>query len=357
VKSPQFRIDKILVTWYLENKRDLPWRQAKDPYQVWLSEIILQQTQVVQGLPYYEKFVTRFPSVEKLAQASEQEVLKLWQGLGYYSRARNLHHTAQWVSSALNGVFPQTFKDLLSLKGVGVYTASAIASICYDEPKAVVDGNVYRVLSRVFGIDLPINTPSGVKRFQELADQQLYVTDPGTYNQAIMEFGALQCVPKSPDCLRCPLSKSCVAYATGNVGMLPVSIKKVKVKTVYYNFLVVQDEHGKIWMRPRPADGIWPNLYEFPLIESNKPIDADQMVTKANEFVEGQENSIQDLELVHPVPWVHRLTHKKLMVLFWRGVSKNALPEVYTPQELFELPVPAVIARFISEAFPFARQN
>jgi A/G-specific adenine glycosylase len=365
VKSPHFRINKILVSWYLENKRDLPWRRAKNPYQVWLSEIILQQTQVVQGLPYYEKFITRFPSVEKLAQASEQEVLKLWQGLGYYSRARNLHDTAQWVSHALNGVFPQSFKELLSLKGVGVYTASAIASICFDEPKAVVDGNVYRVLSRVFGIDLPINTASGIKRFQELADQQLFEKDPGTYNQAIMEFGALQCVPKNPDCSICPLSKNCIAHATGHVGTLPVSVKKVKVKTVYYNFLVVQDEQGKIWMRPRPADGIWPNLYEFPLIESNTPLDVGQMLAKANGLIKGEahtiqdsiQDSIQDLELVHPAPWVHRLTHKKLMVVFWRGVSKNALPEVYAPKEVFELPVPAVIARFISEAFPFARQN
>jgi len=357
VKSPQFRIDKILVSWYLENKRDLPWRRAKDPYKIWLSEIILQQTQVVQGMPYYEKFVNHFPTVEKLAQASEQEVLKLWQGLGYYSRARNLHFTAQWVSTALGGVFPQTFKGLLALKGIGVYTASAIASICYNEPKAVVDGNVYRVLSRVFGIELPINAVSGIKRFQELADEQLYLEDPGTYNQAVMEFGALHCVPKNPDCSSCPLSKNCVAYATGSVAKLPVSVKKTKVKAVYYNFLVIQDVHGKIWMRPRPADGIWPNLFEFPLIESNKPLEVGQVITKANALIKGDDQWIRDLAAVNPVPRVHRLTHKKLMVVFWTGVSKNPLPEAYTAEELFALPVPAVIARFISETFPFTPQN
>lgn len=198
MKAPQFRINKILISWYLENKRDLPWRRDLDPYRVWLSEIILQQTQVAQGLPYYEKFVTRFPQVAQLADAKEEEVLKLWQGLGYYSRARNLHQTARRIVNDYGGKFPDQFKDLLSLQGVGVYTASAIASMCFNRPKAVVDGNVYRVLSRLFGVNEPINQSSGIKLFQELANIQLDGDDPGTYNQAIMEFGALQCTPKLP---------------------------------------------------------------------------------------------------------------------------------------------------------------
>ena len=357
MKSSQIRLDKILVPWYLENRRALPWREAKDPYQVWLSEIILQQTQVVQGLPYYEKFVANFPTVHHLAQATEQEVLKLWQGLGYYSRARNLHHTAQEVSAKLGGVFPNTFEGLLALKGIGVYTASAIASICFDHPKAVVDGNVYRVLSRVFGVDLPINETAGIKQFQQLADQQLDPNDPGTYNQAIMEFGALQCVPKNPDCSKCPLSGQCAAYATGAVSRLPVSIKKIKVKTEYYNFLVLQDKKGALWMRPRPASGIWPNLYEFPLIESSASLDQREVLEKGNALCQSLNNSIQTLESFNTEPWVHRLTHKKLMIVFWLGVLKKPLSAGYSLQQLTELAVPAVIARFIDQGLPFGPQN
>jgi A/G-specific adenine glycosylase len=357
VKPSQRRIDKILVTWYLENKRDLPWRRAKVPYQVWLSEIILQQTQVVQGLPYYNKFVSAFPSVHDLAKASEQEVLKLWQGLGYYSRARNLHHTARQLSENHNGIFPQTFEGLLSLKGVGVYTASAIASICFDVPKAVVDGNVYRVLSRVFGLDLPINETAGIKRFQELADQQLALDDPGTYNQAIMEFGALQCVPKKPNCQKCPLVNHCVAYTTGSVHRLPVSVKKIKVKTEFYNFLVLQDHTGGIWMRRRSDQGIWPNLYEFPLIETAEAVDQEYILTQAHAMLEVSDNSIQALEQYNAVPWAHRLTHKKLMVVFWLGFVEGTLPKSYPVAALEGLAVPAIIARFISKAVPFTRQN
>ena len=357
MESSQIRIDKILVPWYLENKRDLPWRRAKNPYEVWLSEIILQQTQVVQGLPYYEKFLTHFPTVHHLARASEQEVLKLWQGLGYYSRARNLHDTAQQISTQFGGVFPDTFEGLLALKGVGVYTASAIASICFDRPKAVVDGNVYRVLSRIFGIDLPINETSGIKRFQELANQHLDVNDPGTYNQSIMEFGALQCVPKNPDCTNCPLTQHCVAFATGAVPRLPVSIKKIKVKTEYYNFLVLQDRSGGLWMQARPANGIWPNLYEFPLIPSEGPMDLAQILEKGNSMCADLNNFIQDLECYNPVPWVHRLTHKKLMIVFWRGFLQNPPPKRYGLEEVAALPVPAVIARFIDQGLPFGHQN
>ena len=357
MKSSKSRIDNILVEWYLENKRDLPWRRVKNPYHVWLSEIILQQTQVVQGLPYYEKFVFHFPTVHHLAQASEQQVLKLWQGLGYYSRARNLHYTAKHITRELNGVFPDTFEGLMSLKGVGRYTASAIASICFDLPKAVVDGNVYRVLSRVFGMDLAINQTPGIKRFQELADSQLNRDDPGTYNQAIMEFGALQCVPKNPNCGVCPLANKCVAYATGKVDQLPVSVKKVKVKTVFYNFLVLQDKVGSVWMRPRPSKGIWPGLYEFPLIESEQPMAPNELLNQVNKAARTENLRIGSLEQLNQEPWTHRLTHKKLRVVFWRGYSEQALPAAYTYKQITALPVPAIIDRFIAEAFPLADQN
>ena len=203
---------KKLKHWYSNNKRELPWRQTKDPYFIWLSEIILQQTQVNQGLPYYVKFTENFPTIYHLASADESAVLKLWQGLGYYSRARNLHATAKYVVSELDGKFPNNYKDLIKLKGIGDYTASAIASICFNEATAVVDGNVYRVLSRYFGIDTPINSSKGAKVFKQLAQELIDLKDPATFNQAIMEFGATQCKPQNPDCKICPFNASCIAF-------------------------------------------------------------------------------------------------------------------------------------------------
>ena len=353
MKAPQFRINKILISWYLENKRDLPWRRDLDPYRVWLSEIILQQTQVVQGLPYYEKFVTRFPQVAQLADAKEEEVLKLWQGLGYYSRARNLHQTARRIVNDYGGKFPDQFKDLLSLQGVGVYTASAIASICFNRPKAVVDGNVYRVLSRLFGVNEPINQSSGIKLFQELANIQLDGDDPGTYNQAIMEFGALQCTPKLPKCHDCPLNDRCVALATGRISELPVSIKKGKIKTEYYNFLVIEDREGNYVLERRPEVGIWAKLHQFPLIESTTPITQevvrDHLVAKCGIHAD----DIMGLNKINSEPVIHRLTHKKLLVDFWCIPLSVSIPESISMTQLATLAVPKVIERFIEHQLPF----
>jgi len=219
-----------LIYWYLHNKRDLPWRKSKNPYYVWLSEIILQQTRVAQGLPYFLNFTKAFPTVFDLAEAKENTVLKLWQGLGYYSRARNLHFSAKYIKNELNGIFPTTYKDLLKLKGVGDYTASAIASICFNEPTAVVDGNVYRVLSRYFGIKTPINSTEGIKEFKKLAQTLIHTKDPGTYNQAIMDFGATLCKPKNPLCNECPFANSCVSLEKNLINELPIKEKKVKLK-------------------------------------------------------------------------------------------------------------------------------
>jgi len=202
---------KKILQWYAQNKRDLPWRKTRDPYRIWLSEIMLQQTRVAQGIPYYHRFIKSFPKVEDLAAASEEEVLKLWQGLGYYSRARNLHATAKLISEEYQGKFPSTYKELIKLKGVGDYTASAIASICFDAPEAVVDGNVYRVLARYFGVNTPINSAAGISYFKELAQSVMDSAEIRDYNQGIMEFGAIQCAPKKPYCLHCPLNDSCLA--------------------------------------------------------------------------------------------------------------------------------------------------
>ena len=226
---------KQLAQWYLQNKRDLPWRGSTNPYEIWLSEIILQQTRVDQGMGYYYKFIEHFPSVNHLAKASEDQVLKLWQGLGYYSRARNLHFSAKYIVNELNGEFPIGYTNILKLKGVGDYTASAIASICFNEPAAVVDGNVYRVLARYFGIFTPINSSKGIKEFKMLAQKLLNTEIPGTHNQAIMEFGARMCKPQNPDCEICPLNSSCVALEKKEIKMLPVKENKIKIKKRYFN--------------------------------------------------------------------------------------------------------------------------
>ncbi len=252
-----------LLNWYEKNKRTLPWRDISDPYLIWLSEIILQQTRVSQGWDYYLKFSQRFPTPLSLAKASEDEVLKLWQGLGYYSRARNLHAAAK----SMNGKFPTTYEGVRALKGVGDYTAAAICSMAYQMPYAVVDGNVYRVLSRVFGIDTPIDSTEGKKEFTARAQDLLDKKHPGDYNQAIMDFGAMVCTPQSPQCLLCPLAKTCVAYQTGRVDDLPVKAQKTKVTARYFHYIYVA-QGPYTWLHKRGAGDVWQNLYEPPLVET-----------------------------------------------------------------------------------------
>lgn len=253
-----------LLAWYQQNKRDLPWRHTKDPYKIWLCEIIMQQTRIAQGLAYYNRFVKTFPTPLTLAQASEGRVLKLWQGLGYYSRARNLHAAAK----SMKGIFPNTYEGVRALKGVGDYTAAAICSIAYDMPYAVVDGNVYRVLSRVFGICTPIDSTEGKKQFTALAQDLLDKKNPGDFNQAMMDFGALICTPQSPRCLACPLAKICKARKEGMQEKLPVKAQKTKVTTRYFHYIYV--EQGKFtWIHQRGAGDVWQHLYEVPLVESN----------------------------------------------------------------------------------------
>lgn len=256
-----------LINWYNEHRRDLPWRNTRDPYRIWISEIILQQTRVTQGLEYYRRFIERFPNVTTLANAPEDEVLRLWQGLGYYSRARNLHAAAK----SMNGTFPTDYAGVKALKGVGDYTAAAICSIAYRMPYAVVDGNVYRVLSRYFGIDTPIDSTQGKKEFATLADELLDRHRPDLYNQAIMDFGAMVCTPVSPDCAGCPLADSCVALASSTVTERPVKAKKTKTTDRYLTYLkIIADGHT--FIRKRDDNDIWKGLYEYPLIETAQPI-------------------------------------------------------------------------------------
>ncbi len=254
-----------LEEWYGLHKRELPWRATRDPYEIWVSEIILQQTRVVQGYDYYVRFLRAFPTVEALAGASQEEVMRLWQGLGYYSRARNMHAAAQSVVEM--GGFPSTYKGILALKGVGPYTAAAIASFAFGLPHAVVDGNVYRVLSRYFGVDEAIDSPQGQRAFRALAEEMLDASQPALYNQAIMDFGALQCVPQSPVCGECPLCTGCVACREGRVSELPVKGKVLEKRSRFFTYLYIKCT-GAIAIHRREAKDIWKGLFEVPLLES-----------------------------------------------------------------------------------------
>ncbi len=336
-----------LTYWYSENKRDLPWRRSKNPYNIWLSEIILQQTQIKQGLPYYKAFISKFSTVEDLANASETEVLKLWQGLGYYSRARNLHFSAKYITEHLYGVFPKNYKDLLQLKGVGDYTASAIASICYEESVAVVDGNVYRVLARYFGIDTPINSTEGVKQFKTLAESLLPDSNFGDYNQAVMEFGATQCKPQSPVCGECPLHVDCKAYGTGTIKSLPVKLKKTKVSKKYFNFMVMTSEDNETYLEQRTKKGIWQQLYQFPLIETETSVAAEDLLTHFS-ALPTIPTSYKELLLFNKTDLIHKLSHQELHIKFWILKTSTSIKEGIKWSDVKSYPVPIVIERFIN---------
>lgn len=303
----------VLSQWYAINKRDLPWRSTVNPYHIWVSEIILQQTRVDQGLPYYLKFIDAFPVVSDLANADEDLVLKLWQGLGYYSRARNLQFSAKLILSEFGGNFPENYTDILKLKGVGSYTAAAIASFSFGLPFAVLDGNVIRVLSRVFGIQTPFDTTAGKKQFQKLAQELLDKKNPAEYNQAIMEFGALQCVPKSPKCNDCPIINDCIAFNSNTVSLLPVKSKKLKVKNRFLHFLVI-NKNNQLLIGKRNS-GIWQGLYEFPFLEFDKNID-ENSVLKSPLWINFFKDSVKQISSISE-SYIHKLSHQKIHAKFW----------------------------------------
>ena len=338
----------ILIKWYLQNKRDLPWRKTADPYHIWLSEIMLQQTRVAQGTPYFFAFTQEFPTVFDLANASEEQVLKLWQGLGYYSRARNLHKTSQYVANELNGVFPASFKDLLQLKGVGEYTAAAIASFSYNEAVPVVDGNVFRVLSRYFDVESDISLPATKKEFTELAYELMPKDNPAIFNQAIMEFGALQCVPKSPDCSICVFNESCAALQKKKVSILPVKSKKLKVTNRFFNYLILEDVLGNTLIQKRTDKGIWHNLYEFPLVETTEIVDFD-VVSKAVRNDIFPSYTILSVEECNETTVVHKLSHQHLHIQFWKVKIAEIIENGLNASELKTFPFPIVIYNFIEK--------
>lgn len=343
-KSLYFQ-ERILV-WYDKNQRNLPWRKNKNPYSIWLSEVILQQTRVAQGLSYYEKFIETFPTVGDLAKAEEDKVLKLWQGLGYYSRARNLQSAAKQIVENYQGKFPNKSEELKKLKGVGNYTAAAIASIAFNEAVAVIDGNVYRVLSRFLGISAPIDSSSGKKIFEDAAGELLWKKDPGKYNQAIMEFGAKQCVPKNPDCRNCPLCEQCDAYHSQRVKELPVKKKSVTQKIRHFNFLVLNCK-GKIGVQKRTEKDIWQGLYQFPLIESPKGIESFEELLSSSGLLKYSKSLIYRKKREQKT---HLLTHQQIIPVFWETEWQGNLREV---KQIFEDTL--FVSRSLAEDYPFPK--
>lgn len=347
--KPSF-FSKKIISWYSENKRSLPWRDTRDPYKIWLSEIILQQTRVAQGLPYYLRFVETFPSVNHLAVAAEQNVLRLWQGLGYYSRARNLHRCAKEIVDHHRGQFPRTFHELQSLPGIGQYTAAAIVSFAFREPVAVVDGNVFRVLSRVFGWYKDIASPEGKKFFFEKANELIAKDEPDQFNQAIMEFGATHCTPKNPKCDECVFAKHCVANINNLQSSLPVKSKKTKITQRYFYYLILHNKN-KIAMRERATKDIWKGLYDFPLIEEKKKGKPEVVLAKSA----WKKFSLS--EIYGPVK--HILSHQRLMISFLvikpnKKRRSDLAPDehplkFYTETEVAHLPKPIVVTRFLEE--------
>ena len=348
-KKERTYFTKALMAWHdVENNRVLPWKEEKDPYKIWLSEIILQQTRAEQGLPYYLKFIKAYPTIAELAKAEDEAVFRLWQGLGYYNRCRNMLVTARYIAEDLGGAFPNKHNDILQLKGIGDYTAAAIASFAFGLPHAVVDGNVYRVVSRFFGIETPIDITEGKKLFASLAHQLLDVNESAAYNQAIMDLGATVCTPKSPDCANCPLEKKCIATKKGLIALLPIKSKKLKVKKRFLHYILFIEE-GKMWIRKRTGKDVWQNLYEPFLIEHGCVLDRQGIIKQVESHGFGLKKNITNEGYLK-----QRLTHQQLEIHFFecnKGMKKTLPSDGVWVQisELKDYPFPKSIVSFFEK--------
>ena len=347
------KVSAILCEWYRVYKRDLPWRDIDNPYYIWLSEIIMQQTRISQGLEYYNKFTLKYPSIYDLANAPFDEVLKLWQGLGYYTRARNLHVTAKTIVNQYDGRFPCTYKELLTLKGIGEYTAAAIASIAVKQPVAVVDGNVSRVINRLFAIELPVDSASGKDRIHLYASGMLDARHPDIHNQALMELGALVCLPRNPQCSACVLRLHCQARLQGISDILPVKKEKGKVRLRYFNYFFIRYKGGT-YLRKRTGSDIWHSLYEFPMIETSSESTIHEILAlhPPNNFL----TAMEPLEIVHSVTYRHKLTHQTLICRFYT-IDPHTAPDVRNSDyhavlldHIANYAVPRVIDLYIHES-------
>ncbi|MFW6218659.1 MAG: A/G-specific adenine glycosylase [Bacteroidota bacterium] len=343
------KLNERLIKWYQGNKRTLPWRSTREPYKIWVSEIILQQTRVIQGMDYYERFIERFPDIGKLSESKIDDIMKIWQGLGYYSRARNMHVAAQQVMDRFGGVFPDNYNAIKSLKGIGTYTAAAISSICFNERRAVVDGNVLRVISRIEAIEEPVDTARGKKMVSEYAQLFLHETDPGTHNQAIMELGALVCLPRDPACEKCPVKSNCKAYKKSLVKNIPVKSKKIKIRERYFYYLVIYNKQ-QIYLTQRNERDIWHSLYQFPLIEL-------PAASSKNELMKKQKwKDMFNTSVLKLINWSgtfrHVLTHQVIHAEFITlqvedGFKPPTNFMAVDPEEIGKYPVPRLIEIYI----------
>ncbi|MFC2101839.1 A/G-specific adenine glycosylase [Bacteroidota bacterium] len=344
-----------LISWYEANKRDLPFRGIREPYLIWVSEVILQQTRMEQGLDYYNRFVERFPNIKSLASASEEEVLKTWQGMGYYSRARNLHASARYVVNSLGGKFPETFEQIRLLKGVGDYSAASVASQAFDEPQAAVDGNVFRFIARHFGYRDEVNSSSGKKRVKTMAETLMDKNRPGTFNQAMIEYGALVCTPKNPSCGECVFQHSCFAFHQKLVQELPVKKRAVKARKRYLNYLVITSNSKKgteVIVNKREGDDIWKNLYDFPVIETAKKTSLSQLMKSAEwkDIFQGKELS----KITISEEFRHILSHQVILATFCL-IRMDVPPAKYKTrisiQQMASIPVPRLISKYWQKYF------
>ncbi len=342
-----------LSSWYLEYGRKLPWRETHNPYHIWLSEIILQQTRIEQGRSYYEHFVSQYPTVIDLAEASEEQVMKSWQGLGYYSRARNLHSAAQYIASQLGGNFPCTYEGILSLKGVGKYTAAAIASFAFRLPYPVIDGNVYRLISRLYGIHTPIGTGQAYKQFEQILLNLMDKEHPDLFNQAIMDFGSIYCKPTGCDCKNCIFRQECVAFGDDKVDLLPIRPQKIKAKERYLYYIDTR-WHDCLLVQQREDNDIWKGLYEFPLLETKNPIDPQSLMENVvRALTAWLGDKPQSLQIGPQIK--HQLTHRTIKAQFIKAkyaAQPSKIPEkirIVTQAELKSLPVSRLIDRYLSE--------
>jgi A/G-specific adenine glycosylase len=338
-----------IYQWYAIYQRELPWRKIKDPYKIWLSEIILQQTRVAQGMEYYRKFTDKYKTINDLASSSEDNILKLWQGLGYYTRARNLHSTAKNIVKKYNGKFPETYEEIIQLKGIGQYTASAISSIAFGLPYPAIDGNIYRVLSRYFGLSTPIDTAKGKKEIEKIAIELISFDDPGFHNQAFMDFGALQCVPKSPDCSKCPVSITCFANQKHMVEKFPVKTKKVKQRIRYFYYYLIESNE-EILMEKRQEKDIWQNLYQIPLLESKYELQEDEFLAKRSIFNSNHPFILKNVLGVKKHILSHQIIYAKLIHL-----QTNTLEEIsghyirVNKKDIYKFAVPKLLENFFNE--------
>lgn len=336
-----------LLLWYNKNKRDLPWRNTSDPYKIWISEIILQQTRVEQGLPYYVRFIQKFPTIKHLALAKEDEILRLWQGLGYYTRARNLHAAAKTILVDHRGVFPKTFEEIKKLKGIGDYTASAIASIAFDLPHATIDGNAVRVLSRLFMLKENFNSANGKKKFKDFANELLDKKNPASFNQALMELGATICKPKNPDCHQCPVIIHCLAYERKLQHKFPLKKKKVSVKNRYFNYAVIKNRN-KLLLTRRTGNDIWKNMYDFPLIEAERLLPEKLFKKALEKKFETASVQIKGYSNVYE----HKLSHQTIYARFFFTAlhPKSQKTDGYhSKEQMDKIALPRLIHRFIEE--------